>query len=178
MLRVGEGTERLEGAPRVSISGRRHSSSPRAYRALGIATVRSASILLAETRSGRLTALTNAVAYGVRYSRCVRADLVRPRRRGGVVAGLHRPPARFRVRRRRDRARRPEGAPPPPPRRDGRGRSLASQGGAVASGSGEVARRRQRGERATASRGALAGTRSLTRSASLVFDGDSPPGYP
>src|SRR5207244_12910717 len=94
---------------------------------------------LTETRSGRLTALTNAAAYGVRYSRCARADLVRPRRRGGVVADLHLPPARFRVRGRRDRARRSEGAPPPPPRRDGRRGSRPSQGRAVASGSGEAA---------------------------------------
>src|SRR3989442_15120978 len=109
--------------------------------------------------------VTDAAAYGVRDCRCARADLVRPRRRGGVVAGLHLPLARLRVRGRRDRARRSEGAPTPPPRRDGRRGSRASQGGAVASGSGEVARRRPRGDPAAASRGAPAGARSLNRSA-------------
>src|SRR2546422_10487682 len=81
--------------------------------------------------------VTDAAAYGVRDCRCARADLVRPRRRGGVVAGLHLPLARLRVRGRRDRARRSEGAPPPPPRRDGRRGSGASPGGAVASRSEE-----------------------------------------
>src|SRR3989449_10104629 len=81
--------------------------------------------------------VTDAAPYGVRDCRCARADLVRPRRRGGAVAGLHLPLARLRVRGRRDRARRSERAPPPPPRRAGRRGSRASQAGAVASRSEE-----------------------------------------
>src|SRR3989442_454002 len=55
---------------------------------------------------------------------------------GGGGGAPPRPPPGFRVGGRGARARRSEGAPPPPPRRDGRRGSRASQGRAVASGSG------------------------------------------
>src|SRR5439155_3464688 len=138
--------------------------SPPAYHSLGIVTIRSARILAHEdeprdpVRRSRAGSLT--------------------RRCRGVVAGVDLTPTRFRLRRRRDRARRTQGPPPPPPRRDRRRRSRPPQGGTVAVGSGEVARPSERRDRATPSGGAPARADALSSWRSChMFDGTRPPGY-